>query len=108
MEQVDLGQMAQEVAGITAINPLQRVRHCNSTTARSSPIDPICRYFEELHPEPPLFARAPRTPPSWSVAAARRTPSARSGRARVPQLSSRHEEMEVPQVPAWAEATSRG
>ncbi|CAN1510841.1 Gst Glutathione S-transferase [Rhabdaerophilaceae bacterium] len=53
---VDLGKMDHKSSEFTARNPLQRVpvlelddgSHLTESIA-------ICRYFEELHPEPPLF-----------------------------------------------------
>jgi glutathione S-transferase len=56
MEQVDLGAMAQKSAAFTAINPLQRVPalELDDGTIITESIA-ICRYFEVLQPEPPLF-----------------------------------------------------
>ena len=55
-EQVDLGQLAQRSDAFTAINPLQRVPALvlDDGTVIAESIA-ICRYFEALHPEPPLF-----------------------------------------------------
>jgi glutathione S-transferase len=56
MEQVDLGAMAQKSVAFTAINPLQRVPALmlDDGTVIAESIA-ICRYFEFLHPEPPMF-----------------------------------------------------
>ena len=56
IEQVDLGKLAHKSAAYTAINPLQRVPalELDDGTVISESIA-ICRYFEQLHPEPPLF-----------------------------------------------------
>src|SRR4051812_18368787 len=55
-EQVDLGKLAHKSPAYTAINPLQRVPalELDDGTIISESIA-ICRYFERLHPEPPLF-----------------------------------------------------
>ncbi len=55
-EQVDLGALQQRSEGYTAINPLQRVPALllDDGTAIAESIA-ICRYFEALNPEPPLF-----------------------------------------------------
>ena len=53
---VDLAKMEQKDEGFTALNPLQRipVLVLDDGTAISESIA-ICRYFEETHPQPPLF-----------------------------------------------------
>ena len=78
----------------------------SSTTARSSRESiAICRYFEQLHPEPPLFgtgAKEMAVVEMWE----RRIefhllgPISHVFRNSHPAMK----EMEVPQVPAWAEA----
>ena len=57
-EQVDLGALQQRSEDYTAINPLQRVPALvlDDGTAIAESIA-ICRYFEALNPEPPLFGR---------------------------------------------------
>jgi glutathione S-transferase len=57
-EQVDLGKLEQRSDAYTAINPLQRVPALvlDDGTVIAESIA-ICRYFEALHPEPPLFGR---------------------------------------------------
>jgi glutathione S-transferase len=106
LEQVDLGSMQHKSPAYTAINPLQRLPALvldNGAVITESVA--ICRYFEEGQPEPPLFGRGPLE------------------KARVEMWNRRLEfhfllpvsdvfrnshpamrEMEVPQVPAWAEA----
>jgi glutathione S-transferase len=53
---VDLGRLEQRTAAFSALNPFQRipvlVLDDGSTIAESIA---ICRYFEEIHPDPPLF-----------------------------------------------------
>jgi glutathione S-transferase len=57
-EQVDLGNLQQRTAAYTAINPLQRVPALvlDDGTVLTESVA-ICRYFEALHPDPPLFGR---------------------------------------------------
>ena len=57
-EQVDLGGLQQKTDAYTAINPLQRVPALvlDDGTVIAESIA-ICRYFEALHPDPPLFGR---------------------------------------------------
>ena len=106
MEQVDLGAMQQKSPAFTAINPIQRVPvlALDDGTIITESIA-ICRYFEELNPDPPLFGRGAleiaRTE-MWN----RRLelhllfPVSHVFRNTHPAMK----EMEVPQVPAWAEA----
>ena len=57
-EQVDLGTLQHRSAGYTAVNPLQRVPALvldDGTVITESMA--ICRYFEALNPDPPLFGR---------------------------------------------------
>src|SRR5262245_58792315 len=61
-EQVDLGGLAHKSAAFTAVNPLQRVPALvldDGTTVITESIA-ICRYFELLHPTPPLFGIEPK------------------------------------------------
>jgi glutathione S-transferase len=57
-EQVDLGKLQQRSAAYTAINPMQRVPALvlDDGTVIAESIA-ICRYFEALQPDPPLFGR---------------------------------------------------
>src|SRR2546430_8054710 len=57
-EQVDIGTMEHKSAEFTAVNPLQRlpVLELDDGTIITESIA-ICRYFEGLRPEPPLFGR---------------------------------------------------
>ena len=57
-EQVDLGKLEQRSDAFTAINPMQRVPALvlDDGTVITESIA-ICRYFEVLHPDPPLFGR---------------------------------------------------
>ena len=53
---VDMGQLGHKSEEVTKLNPLQRlpVLVLDDGTAISESVA-ICRYFEELHPEPPLM-----------------------------------------------------
>ncbi|HEX3504981.1 MAG TPA: glutathione S-transferase [Xanthobacteraceae bacterium] len=57
-EQVDIGALQQKSDAFTAINPMQRVPALvlDDGTVIAESIA-ICRYFEALHPDPPLFGR---------------------------------------------------
>jgi glutathione S-transferase len=57
-EQVDLGKLQQRSEAYSAINPMQRVPALvlDDGTVIAESIA-ICRYFEALHPDPPLFGR---------------------------------------------------
>jgi glutathione S-transferase len=105
-EQVDIMAMAHKTPEYTAINPLQRMPALvlDDGTVITESIA-ICRYFEMLQPDPPLFgvgAREIALVEMWNrrceinffanVAAVFR------------HLHPSMKELEVPQVPAWAEA----
>jgi glutathione S-transferase len=55
-EQVDLGKLEQKTEGFSSLNPLQQtpVLLLDDGTVLSESVA-ICRYFEELKPEPALF-----------------------------------------------------
>jgi glutathione S-transferase len=55
-EAVDLSQLQQKEADFSAINPLQRIPALvlDSGEVLTESVA-ICRYFEEIQPEPPLF-----------------------------------------------------
>ena len=57
-EQVDLGKLQQRSEAYTAVNPMQRVPALvlDDGTVIAESIA-ICRYFEALQPDPPLFGR---------------------------------------------------
>ncbi|NDV85296.1 glutathione S-transferase [Aurantimonas aggregata] len=105
-EAVDMGQLAHRSDAMARLNPLKRlpVLELDDGTVLTESIA-ICRYFEELHPEPALFG------------------TGALGRARVEMWNRRlelglymavasafrhtHPAMaawEVPQIPAWGEA----
>jgi glutathione S-transferase len=61
VEQVDLGKLEHRNEAYAAINPMRRVPTLvlDDGTAIAESIA-ICRYFEALHPDPPLFGKTPR------------------------------------------------
>jgi glutathione S-transferase len=106
LEQVDLGKLAHKSPEYTAINPIQRVpalRLDDGTIITESIA--ICRYFESLHPEPPLFGRGARQSAMvemWERRVEFHLLAAVSHIFRNSHPAMK--EMEVPQVPAWADA----
>ena len=105
LEPVDMGRLEHRSETIASRNPLQRlpVLELDDGTVITESIA-ICRYFEALHPEPPLFGTTPieiATIEMWnrrielglyaSVAAAFR------------HTHPAMKEWEVPQVPEWGE-----
>jgi glutathione S-transferase len=106
MEQVDLGQMAQKSPEFTAINPLQRVPalQLDDGTIITESIA-ICRYFEALNPEPPMFGQGAQDIAIVEMWQRRVELHLLMQVAHVFRNSHpAMKEMEVPQVPAWAEA----
>jgi glutathione S-transferase len=105
-EQVDLGAMAHKSPAYAAVNPLQRVPalELDDGTIITESIA-ICRYFELLHPQPPLFGRDPKDVALVEMWQRRIElhllfPISHIFRNLHPAMAK----MEVPQVPAWAEA----
>jgi glutathione S-transferase len=106
IERVDLGALQHKSAAFAEINPLQRVPVLvlDDGTKIAESIA-ICRYFEELYPDPPLFGRGAREVAQVEMWNRRLElnllfPVAHVFRNTHPAMK----EMEVPQVPAWAEA----
>lgn len=106
LEPVDMAAMGHRSEAVTRRNPLQRlpVLELDDGTVLTESVA-ICRYFEEMHPEPPLFG------------------TGALGKAKVEMWQRRMElnflfciaqafrhihpamtEWEVPQVPEWGEA----
>jgi glutathione S-transferase len=103
---IDINKMEHKTPAFTALNPLQRTPalQLDDGTVITESIA-ICRYFEEMQPDPPLFglgSLGKALVEMWqrriefgllgTVAAAFR------------HLHPAMAEMEVPQVPAWGEA----
>ena len=105
-EQVDLGSLQHRTAAYAAINPMQRVPALvldDGTVITESMA--ICRYFEALHPDPPLFGRGARESAlveMWSrrVEFHLYLPVSFVFRHLHPAMKA----MVDPQVPAWGEA----
>lgn len=107
VEPVDLGALAQKSEAFTRINPLQRVPALvlDDGTVLTESIA-ICRYIEALHPQPPLFgldARDQAVVEMWERRAEFHLlgPVSAVFRHSHPAMQA----MEVPQVPAFAEAS---
>jgi glutathione S-transferase len=105
-EQVDLAAMQHKSPAYTAVNPLRRVPALvlDDGTVLTESIA-ICRYFEGMQPDPPLFGRAGLEAAMiemWN----RRVelhlffPTAQVFRHLHPAMK----DWEVPQVSAWGEA----
>ena len=106
LEPVDLGALAHQSPSFAAINPLQRVPALmlDDGTVITESIA-ICRYFEALNPEPPLFGRGALETALIEMWNRRLElhllfPISHVFRNTHPAMK----EMEQPQVPAWAEA----
>lgn len=106
METVDMGAMEHRSEAMTARNPLQRlpVLELDDGTILTESVA-ICRYFEELHPEPALFgagALGAATVEMWQRRLEMHLflPVAHAFRHLHPAMR----EWEVPQVPEWGEA----
>lgn len=106
MEQVDIGAKEHKTADYAAVNPLQRMPALvlDDGTVITESIA-ICRYFEVLQPEPPLFgvgAKDIALVEMWNRRCELNLffPVAHVFRHTHPAMK----ELEVPQVPDWAEA----
>ena len=103
---VDLGKLEHKTPAFVAVNPLQRTPalELDDGTVLTESIA-ICRYFEELQPEPPLFgtnALERAIVEMWQ----RRLEFGLLGTVAsvFRHLHPAMAEMEVPQVAAWGEA----
>jgi glutathione S-transferase len=105
-EQVDMMKLEHKTPEYTAINPLQRmpVLVLDDGTVIAESLA-ICRYFDALHPEPPLFgvgAKEIALVEMWSRRVENNFFATVAAVFR--HLHPAMKELEVPQVPAWAEA----
>src|ERR1700738_2058998 len=105
-QQIDLGALEHMSASYAAINPLKRVPALvlEDGTVITESIA-ICRYFEALQPEPALFGRDALETARVEMWNRRLElhllfPISHVFRNSHPAMKA----MEVPQVPAWAEA----
>ncbi len=105
-EQIDLGALQQRSEAYTAINPMQRVPALvldDGTVIAESVA--ICRYFEALQPDPPLFGRGAVESAlvemwNWRAELHLLFPVA----AVFQHLHPAMKQMVQPQVPDWGEA----
>lgn len=105
-EQIDIASLKQKTPDFTAINPLQRVPvlELDDGTIITESVA-ICRYFEELRPEPPLFGRGPLESALVEMWQRRLELNLLGPVAAVfRHLHPAMKEMEVPQVAEWGEA----
>ncbi len=107
IEPVDLGALQHKSDAYRAINPVQRVPalELDDGTVIGESIA-ICRYFEALQPEPPLFGRDPKERAVVEMWERRvefhfLTPVSNVFRHLHPAMS----QMEVPQVADYGEAS---
>ena len=106
LEPIDLGGLQHKSPGYTAVNPLQRLPalELDDGTVLTESIA-ICRYFEEVQPEPPLFGRGALEKARIEMWNRRMELNFLSLVSHV--FRNTHpamKEMEQPQVPEWAEA----
>ncbi|MFD9901243.1 glutathione S-transferase [Mesorhizobium sp. NPDC059025] len=106
LEPVDMGALGHREEAVTSRNPLQRlpVLELDDGTVLTETVA-ICRYFEELHPEPVLFGTGALGRAQVEMWQRRMefnlfTPVAQAFRHIHPAMK----EWEVPQVPEWGEA----
>jgi glutathione S-transferase len=102
---VDIGKLEHKTPAFAAVNPLQRtpalVLDDGAVLTESIA---ICRYFEELHPEPPLFGTGPLERAKVEMWQRRLEFDLLGAVAAVfRHLHPAMAEMEVPQVAAWGE-----
>jgi glutathione S-transferase len=105
-EQIDLGALEQRTDAYTAINPMQRVPALvlDDGTVITESIA-ICRYFEALQPEPPLFGTSPLDIALIEMWQRRIELHLLFHVSMVfRHLHPAMKQMEVPQVPDWGEA----
>jgi glutathione S-transferase len=102
---IDLGRLEHKAPAFVAVNPLQRTPalELDDGTVITESIA-ICRYFEELHPEPPLFGTHALDKAKVEMWQRRLEFGLLGTVASVfRHLHPAMAEMEVPQVPAWGE-----
>ena len=104
MANVDLGKLEQKTAEFSAVNPFQQIPalELDDGTIITESIA-ICRYLDELHPEPNLFGASPLQRAMIDMWQRRiefqlLAPIAFAFRHSHPAMK----EMENPQVPEWA------
>lgn len=106
LQPLDIGALEQKTDAFRAVNPMQRVPVLvlDDGTAISESVA-ICRYFEELQPDPPLMGTGPlgkALVEMWNRRMELNLMAAVAAAFR--HLHPAMVEMEVPQVAAWGEA----
>ena len=103
---IDLGRMEHQAPPFVAVNPLKQtpVLELDDGTILTESVA-ICRYFEELHPEPALFGKGAKGRALVEMWQRRMELNFLSAVA----AAFRHthpamKEWEVPQLPEWGEA----
>jgi len=102
---IDLARLEHKAPAYVAVNPLQRTPalELDDGTVITESIA-ICRYFEEMHPDPPLFGTAPLDKARIEMWQRRLEFGLLGTVAAVfRHLHPAMAEMEVPQVAAWGE-----
>jgi glutathione S-transferase len=105
-EQIDMMAMQHKTPEYTAINPLQRMPalELDDGTVLTESIA-ICRYFEAQQPEPPLFGVGPKEIALVEMWNRRCEINFMANVGAVfRHLHPSMKQLEVPQVPEWAEA----
>lgn len=104
---VNIGKLEHKAQAYVAINPMQRTPalELDDGTVIAESIA-ICRYFEELHPEPPLFGTGPLERAMVEMWQRRLEFGLLETVATVfRHLHPSMAEMQAPQVTAWGEAS---
>lgn len=103
---VDMGAMEHKKEPVTARNPLQRlpILELDDGTILTESVA-ICRYFEELHPEPALFGRGALGKALVEMWQRRMELNLMATVAQAfRHIHPAMKEWEVPQIPEWGEA----
>jgi glutathione S-transferase len=103
---VDMGALGHKQEPVSSRNPLQRlpVLELDDGTIITESVA-ICRYFEELHPDPPLFGRGALGKAKvemWQRRIELNLLSCVAAAFR--HIHPAMKEWEVPQIPEWGEA----
>ncbi|TIT27380.1 MAG: glutathione S-transferase, partial [Mesorhizobium sp.] len=103
---VDMGALEHKQQAVSSRNPLQRlpVLELDDGTIITESVA-ICRYFEELYPEPPLFGQGALGKAKVAMWQRRIELNLLSSVAQAfRHIHPAMKEWEVPQVPEWGEA----
>ncbi|QPC93026.1 glutathione S-transferase [Mesorhizobium sp. INR15] len=103
---VDMGALEHKRESVSSRNPLQRlpVLELDDGTIITESVA-ICRYFEELHPEPALFGRGALGKAQVEMWQRRMELNLLSSVAQAfRHIHPAMKEWEIPQIPEWGEA----